>query len=94
MQMLANSLESRMIMTITYEVGNGLYINSTNRCSNACTFCVRATVESYYGDLWLKREPTVDEICESIFSVIFLSIPSWCSAAMASPLSALMIFWR
>ena len=55
-------------MTITYEVGNGLYVNTTNRCSNACVFCVRATVESYYGDLWLKREPTVDEICESIFS--------------------------
>ena len=55
-------------MTITYEVGSGLYVNSTNRCSNACKFCVRSTVESYYGDLWLKREPTVEEICESIFS--------------------------
>ena len=55
-------------MTITYEVGSGLYVNSTNRCSNACEFCVRATVESYYGDLWLDREPTVEEMCESIFS--------------------------
>ena len=55
-------------MTITYEVGNGLYVNTTNRCSNACEFCVRATVESYYGDLWLENEPTVDEICESILT--------------------------
>lgn len=55
-------------MTITYEVGSGLYVNTTNRCSNACEFCVRSTVESYYGDLWLKREPTVEEICESIFA--------------------------
>ncbi len=55
-------------MTITYEVGSGLYVNSTNRCSNACTFCVRSTVEAYYGDLWLRREPTVDEICDSIFA--------------------------
>ena len=55
-------------MTITYEVGNGLYVNTTNRCSNACEFCVRSTVESYYGDLWLKSEPTVDMICESIFA--------------------------
>lgn len=55
-------------MTITYEVGSGLYVNTTNRCSNACEFCVRSTVESFYGDLWLKREPTVEEICESIFS--------------------------
>ena len=55
-------------MTITYEVGSGLYVNSTNRCSNACEFCVRATVESYYGDLWLDCEPTVEEMCDSIFS--------------------------
>lgn len=55
-------------MTITYEVGSGLYVNTTNRCSNACEFCVRSTVESFYGDLWLKHEPTVEEICESIFS--------------------------
>lgn len=55
-------------MTITYEVGSGLYVNTTNRCSNACEFCVRATVESFYGDLWLEREPTVAEICESIFA--------------------------
>ena len=55
-------------MIITYEVGSGLYVNSTNRCSNACEFCVRATVESYYGDLWLEREPTVEEMCDSIFA--------------------------
>lgn len=55
-------------MTITYEVGSGLYVNTTNRCSNACEFCVRSTVEAFYGNLWLKREPTADEICDSIFS--------------------------
>ncbi len=55
-------------MTITYEVGSGLYVNTTNRCTNACEFCVRSTVESFYGDLWLEREPTVEEICGSIFS--------------------------
>ena len=27
--------------TITYELGNNLYINLTNRCSNDCEFCVR-----------------------------------------------------
>lgn len=55
-------------MIITYEVGSGLYVNSTNRCSNACEFCVRSTVENFYGDLWLEREPSVDEICASIFA--------------------------
>ena len=32
-------------MVITYEVGNGLYVNVTNRCSNACDFCVRQTAD-------------------------------------------------
>lgn len=58
--------ERKQMMTITYENGSGLYINSTNRCPNACEFCVRTTADSYYGDLWLEREPTVDEIVESV----------------------------
>lgn len=49
-------------MTITYEDGQGLYINTTNRCTNSCDFCVRTTEDGYYGNLWLDREPTVEEI--------------------------------
>jgi len=56
------------MMTITYEVGNGLYVNITNRCPNACTFCIRNNGDGAYGSnsLWLEREPTVDEIVEDI----------------------------
>ncbi|MBQ3573700.1 MAG: TIGR04100 family radical SAM protein [Clostridia bacterium] len=51
-------------MTITYELGNSLYVNITNRCSNACNFCVRLEHDGVNGkdSLWLDREPTVDEI--------------------------------
>lgn len=50
-------------MTITYPVGNSLYINITNRCTNACDFCVRTQSDGFYADnLWLEREPTVAEI--------------------------------
>ncbi len=51
-------------MTITYELGDALYVNLTNRCSNACTFCVRNEHDSVNGKdpLWLDREPTVEEI--------------------------------
>lgn len=51
-------------MTITYELGNSLYVNITNRCSNACTFCVRLEHDGVNGkdNLWLDREPTIDEI--------------------------------
>jgi TatD family-associated radical SAM protein len=55
-------------MVITYEVGNGLYVNVTNRCSNACDFCVRQTADGYYGELWLEREPSVNEITEDILN--------------------------
>ena len=55
-------------MIITYETGTGLYVNLTNRCSNACDFCVRSYGNTIYGNLWLQREPTVEEIKESIFA--------------------------
>lgn len=55
-------------MTITYEVGSGLYVNVTNRCTNSCDFCVRSVADGTYGELWLDREPTVDEIASDIFA--------------------------
>ena len=50
--------------TYTYQIGNNLYINLTNRCSNRCTFCVRDGHETYEGyALWLKgKEPTAEQI--------------------------------
>lgn len=55
-------------MTITYKVKNGIYINMTNRCPCACTFCLRQNGDGVYGSdsLWLEREPTLREICDSI----------------------------
>ena len=57
-------------MTVTYEVGSGLYINLTNRCTNRCSFCIRNNGEGAYGSdsLWLEREPTVDEVLKSVES--------------------------
>lgn len=56
------------MMTITYQVKNGIYINMTNRCPCACTFCLRHNADGVYGSdsLWLEREPTVEEVCKSI----------------------------
>ncbi|MBR3844079.1 MAG: TIGR04100 family radical SAM protein [Clostridia bacterium] len=55
-------------MTITYPVKTGLYVNMTNRCPCACTFCLRQNQDGVYGSdsLWLEREPTVEEVCNSI----------------------------
>ena len=57
------------IMTITYEVGSGLYVNLTNRCTNSCNFCVRSNgSDSPYGNLWLEREPEWQEALSEILS--------------------------
>ena len=32
-------------MEILYRVHNGIYVNLTNRCSSACTFCLRQTMD-------------------------------------------------
>lgn len=51
-------------MTILYEIGNNLYVNMTNKCPCACTFCLRQTRDhmAESGSLWLEREPSVDEV--------------------------------
>lgn len=54
-------------MTILYEVHNNLYVNLTNRCPCACTFCLRQAKDSVTKDddtLWLLREPSVEEVKE------------------------------
>lgn len=54
--------------TYTYRIGNNLYINLTNRCTNRCTFCVRNGKEKFEGyALWLKGpEPTAEQILSEI----------------------------
>jgi len=68
-------------MIISYNLGNSLYINLTNRCSNSCDFCLRAskgqpeidsskweTSDDLSGtnELWLDHEPTVEEIISDL----------------------------
>lgn len=54
--------------TIVYRVGEKLYINLTNRCSNNCEFCIRREGDGAYGSdsLWLKCEPTADEVIAAL----------------------------
>lgn len=59
-----------MSNTIKYVIGDVAYLNITNRCSNKCTFCIRNNhdgIENYR--LWLDKEPTVNEILESLKDV-------------------------
>lgn len=51
-------------MTILYKVYNNLYVNLTNKCPCACTFCLRQNMD-HVGEsdsLWLTREPSIEEV--------------------------------
>ncbi len=52
------------MQTILYKVHHNLYVNLTNKCPCACTFCLRQTRDHMEdsGVLWLDHEPTVDEV--------------------------------
>lgn len=46
-----------------YAIGNKLYINLTNRCSNNCDFCIRRGRTGMNGtELWLNEDPTADDV--------------------------------
>jgi TatD DNase family protein len=52
---------------ITYPIRNSLYLNITNRCTAACTFCVRYHTDFVKGhNLRLREEPTADELIKEI----------------------------
>lgn len=52
---------------IAYPIRNSLYLNITNRCSAACTFCVRYHTDFVKGhNLRLSEEPSADEIIRLI----------------------------
>lgn len=47
-----------------------IYLNITNRCPCACTFCLRGMKRmAAETSLWLKREPKVSEVLEELETV-------------------------
>lgn len=52
---------------IAYEIRDSLYLNITNRCTNACGFCVRNQTSFVKGhNLRLDREPSAAEILSAV----------------------------
>ena len=50
-----------------YQNNNRCYINLTNDCLNRCRYCIRKTAPTLWGyNLWLKQEPSVDDVLEAI----------------------------
>ncbi|TAN39120.1 MAG: radical SAM protein, partial [Nitrospirae bacterium] len=52
---------------IAYKIRNSLYLNVTNRCTNACTFCVKFQTDYVKGHrLRLDHEPSAGELRTAI----------------------------
>lgn len=73
--------------TFAYIVGNGIYINLTNRCTNDCTFCLRNNGDTAYGSnsLWLEREPTPNEVLEQVNDIFFDNCESFVFCGYGEP---------
>ncbi len=55
------------MMTILYPIYGNLYVNLTNKCPCACTFCLRNHSDhvSTSDSLWLDHDPTFEELKEA-----------------------------
>ncbi len=52
---------------IAYPIRSSLYLNLTNRCTNACVFCIRQKTDFIKGhNLRLNREPDFGEVISAI----------------------------
>ena len=54
--------------SIAYTIGDNLYLNITNRCTNQCVFCIRYKKKDFNSKypLWLDKEPTAEELLKAI----------------------------
>lgn len=53
--------------SLVYKLGSSLYLNVTNRCTNHCSFCIRAKSSFLRGhNLKFDQEPTVDELLKAV----------------------------
>lgn len=67
-----------MGFTIAYVIERKLYLNITNRCCNDCWFCIRKNKKGIGYDLWLDREPALEEILEAVGDITFYEEVVFC----------------
>lgn len=53
--------------SLAYRLGDSLYLNVTNQCTNRCSFCIRAKTPLLRGyNLRLEREPAEHELIDAV----------------------------
>ena len=60
---------------IIYTYKNNVYLNITNKCPCACTFCIRSKTDAIgeASNLWLNHNPDFDEVKKAIDNFDFLN---------------------
>lgn len=78
-------------MTIFYEVHNNIYVNLTNKCPCACTFCLRQTRDHMENShvLWLEHAPSFEEVQEAMKAVDFSKYKEVVFCGFGEPTEAL-----
>lgn len=66
-------MPSKKDSSIVYWLGENLYLNITNKCSNNCYFCLRNFREGVGGfNLKLEKEPSIEEVINELRKVVNL----------------------
>ena len=80
-------------MTIFYEVHDNIYVNLTNKCPCACTFCLRQTRDHMENShvLWLEHAPAFDEVKEAMKKVDFTKYKEVVFCGFGEPTEALEV---
>lgn len=78
-------------MTIFYEVHDNIYVNLTNKCPCACTFCLRQTRDHMENShvLWLEHAPSFEEVQEVMKAVDFSKYKEVVFCGFGEPTEAL-----
>lgn len=75
---------------IVYRLGEGVYLNITNKCPCSCAFCIRSHGDAV-GDaerLWFETEPTIDDIKKAIDAFDFTGVDEVVFCGYGEPTNA------